>query len=69
MSWAETAVPPTATIAPTVHAAVQFLMAAPFAASTHRSLPGETGTAGDNWHQAKTGLFSRSIDANVTRPG
>jgi len=36
---------------------VQFLMAAPFAASTHRSLPGDAGTARDNWHPPKTGLF------------
>jgi hypothetical protein len=28
-------------------------MAAPFAASAHRSLPEEAGTAGENWHHAE----------------
>jgi hypothetical protein len=50
-------VPQALDIAAITHPAIQFLMAAPFAASTHRSLVGEAGTAGDNWHPAKTGLI------------
>jgi len=36
-------------------------MTAPFAASAHRSLPKEAGTAGENWHQANRAVFSRRL--------
>ena len=39
------------------------LMAAPSAASAHRSLPEKAGMAGENWHRPKTGRFRRRIAA------
>ena len=38
-------------------------MAAPSAASAHRSLPEKAGTAGENWHWPETGRFRRRLAA------
>ena len=48
---------------PTVHAAIQVLMAAPSVASAHRSLLEKAGTAGENWHRPESGRFGRRIAA------
>jgi RNA polymerase sigma-70 factor (ECF subfamily) len=52
-----------ATIVPTVHAAIQFHIAAPSAASAHRSLLEKAGMAGGNWHRPESGRFGRRIAA------